>query len=160
MRSPQSLGKAYPDTDARLGVDLNPLADFVGGSIRPALLILFAAVGCVLLIACANVANMLLARATVRARELAVRIAIGAGRARLFRQLLTESIFLALLGGALGVLLAYCGLHLVRVLNPGNIPRPETIGIDPSVLLFTLALCMGTGIFFGVFLPSTLREPI
>jgi putative ABC transport system permease protein len=146
----ESLGRTYPDTDARLGVDLQPFADFVAGSVRPALLILFAAVGFVLLIACGNVANMLTARATARAHELAVRIAVGAGRARLFRQLLTESLFLGLLGGVLGLFFAYWGLHLVRVLSPDNIPRLNTIGIDPSVLLFTLGLCLGTGTFFAV----------
>jgi predicted permease len=146
----ENLGKAYPQTDAHLGVDLFPLVDYVVGSIRPTLLILFAAVGFVLLIACANIANMLLARATARARELAVRIALGAGRARLFRQLLTESVLVAFLGGVLGLFIAYWSLDLLRALNPGNIPYLSEIGIDPKVLGFTLALCMGTGILFGV----------
>ncbi len=145
----ENLGKAYPQTDARLGADLIPLADYIVGSIRPALLILFAAVGFVLLIACANIANMLLARATARARELAVRIALGAGRARLFRQLLTESILVASLGGVLGLIFAYWGLDLLRWLNPSNIPNLSEIGIDFKVLGFTLALSTGTGIFFG-----------
>ena len=146
----ENLGKAYPQTDARLGVDLIPLADYVVGSIRPALLVLFAAVGFVLLIACANIANMLLARAAARARELAVRIALGARRTRVFRQLLTESVLVALLGGVFGLFIAYWSLDLLRTVNPGNIPYLSEIGIDPKVLGFTLALCMGTGILFGV----------
>jgi predicted permease len=146
----ENLGKAYPQTDTRLGVDLFPLADFVVGSIRPALLILFAAVSFVLLIACANIANLLLARATARAKELAVRIALGAGRIRLFRLLLTESVLVALLGGVVGLFLAYWSLHLLRALDPGNIPYLNEIGIDRKVLGFTLVLSMGTGVFFGV----------
>ncbi len=145
-----SLGKEYPQTDARLGLDVTTLSDYLVGSTRPALLLLFAAVGFVLLIACANIANLLLARSTGRARELALRIALGAGRGRLFRQMLTESVMVSFLGGVSGLFVAFWGLHLLRVLNPTNIPRLDEIGIDPKALAFTLALCMLTGILFGL----------
>jgi predicted permease len=144
-----SLGKEYPQTDVRLGVDVDPLADYVVGSVRPALLILFVAVGLVLLIACANVANLLLARATTRAREIAVRIAVGAGRARVVRQLLTESVLLACLGGGFGLVFAFWSLGVLRRLNPGDIPHLKNISIDPAVLVFAIVLCVLTGILFG-----------
>ncbi len=143
------LGKEYPQTDVRLGVDVRPLADYIVGPIRPALLMLFAAVGLVLLIACANVANLLLARAATRAKEMAVRIAVGAGRARLVRQLLTESVLLACVGGGFGLIFAFWSLGVLRRLNPGDIPHLKEISIDPAVLVFAAALCVLTGILFG-----------
>jgi putative ABC transport system permease protein len=145
-----SLGKEYPQTDARLGLSVTSLDDFVVGDIRPALLIMLAAVGFVLLIACANVANLFLARGMTRANEIALRRALGAGRARVFRQLLTESVLISLLGGAAGVILSFAGLRLLQTLNPGDIPRASGITLDGRVLLFTLGVSLLTGIIFGI----------
>ena len=145
-----NLGKQYPQTDARLGVSITSLDDYVVGNTRPALLIMLAAVGFVLLIACANVANLFLARGTMRANEMALRRALGAGRARLLRQLLTESVLISLLGGATGVILSFFGIRLFRILNPGDIPRASGITIDGRVVLFTLGISLLTGIIFGI----------
>ncbi len=151
------LRRAYPGDNAEMGALVQPMHEKVVGSIRPALLVLLGAVGCVLLIACANVANLLLARATGRQKEMAIRTAIGAGSGRIVRQLLTESLLLSMVGGAVGLLLAAWGVQaliaaLGRTLTQGAgiIPRFQEIGIDLPVLGFTLLLTLVTGIVFGL----------
>jgi putative ABC transport system permease protein len=143
-----NLEKAFPGTNRN--VTVTPLTTLVVGDVRTALLILLGAVGFVLLIACANVAHMLLARAAARHREMTVRLALGASRARLLRQLLTESIILALIGGALGVGLARAGLDVLVALSADSIPRSDGIVLDPRVLLFTAVISFVTGIGFGL----------
>jgi putative ABC transport system permease protein len=126
------------------------LDDNVIGPLRPSLLLLLAAVGFVLLIACANVANLLLARATARERELAIRKALGASQIRLVRQLLSESVLLSFAGGVVGVFLATALLPVLRTLRPDTLPRVGETSIDGRVLVFSLALCLGTGVVFGI----------
>ena len=133
----QNLAAAYPQKDHGIGAHIVPLKDAVVGDVRPLLMILLGAVGVVLLIACGNVANLMLARATSRNHEFAIRAALGAGRGRLLRQLLTESVTLAALGGLLGVAIAYWGTAAALKALPDTLPRAGDIGLDSRVLLFT-----------------------
>jgi predicted permease len=146
----RQLGEEYPISNAGFGARADSLHDRIIGPVRPSLLLLLGAVGFVLLIACANVANLLLARASARRREMAVRAALGAGRARLVRQLLTESLLLAAAGGAAGLAVAAWCLEAIRRLGPAEVPRLAEAGIDPGVLLFTGAASVATGILFGL----------
>ena len=146
----QRLAGAYPDANGGVSLRLVPLHQQVTGKVRPALLLLFGAVGLVLLIACANIINLMLVRGAARHKEIAVRSALGAGRMRLLRQLLTESITLSVLGGAAGVVLGSWGVNALLALNPIPIPSYNKIGIDMTVLVFTLAASVITGIVFGL----------
>lgn len=136
--------------DASFGMHVVGLQEQVVGDVRRALLVLLGSVGLVLLIACANVANLLLTRAAGREKEVAIRTALGANWQRLTRQLLTESTVLGLLGGAVGLLVAQLSLGVVRTINPGNIPRLEDIAINGTILVFTFAVSLITGVLFGV----------
>src|SRR4029077_10938666 len=144
------LEQQYPDTNTHKGIRVESALRALVGDIRPALLILLGAVACVLLIACANVANLLLARAMTRHKEMAIRSALGASRMRVIRQLLTESIILSLAGGALGLLLAVWWSDLLVALGKNNIPRALHVGVDWRVLGFTLGVSVFTGIVFGL----------
>ncbi|HUI55365.1 MAG TPA: ABC transporter permease [Bryobacteraceae bacterium] len=147
------LRRDYPDLyppNGGLTFSIVPLLDQVVGDTRGPLVVLLAAVGFVLLIACANVANLSLSRAVGRQKEIAVRAALGAGRSRIVRQLLTESLLLAAGGGALGVLFAGWGVHWIQALGTRSVPRLHEISIDPRVLVFTLGLSLGSGIIFGL----------
>ena len=145
----ERLALQYPDNSAKESAEVRSLHETVIGGVRPALLILLAAVGVVVLIACANVANLLLVRGFVRAREIAIRTALGAARRRLISQMLVESLVVSLIGGALGLLLTYLALGPIQTLSGGSIPRVEDVSIDGRVLLFSLLLSVLTGVLFG-----------
>ena len=145
-----SLSETYPESNTNRRIHIDSLYDDTVQDIRPTLWILFGAVGFVLLIACANVANLLLTRSSVRQKEIAIRSALGASRSRVVRQLLTESVMLSLLGGAAGLLLALWGTDVLISSVPDGIPRLQETGINVWVLGFTLAVAVGTGIIFGL----------
>jgi len=145
-----NLTAAYPDTNTGIGTFIRPLKQTMVGHVSTLLLVLLAAVGFVLLIACVNVANLMLARASARTREFAIRSAMGAGQARLVRQLLTESLLLALLGGALGLLLAGWGTRAALGALAQGLPRSGEVRLDVRVLIFTAVVSLACGIFFGL----------
>ena len=162
-----ALQGQFPETNERLTFNASSLRDLIIGDVRRPLLILFGAVAFVLLVACANVANLLLARVSVRQDELAVRAALGAGRGRLVRQLMTEAVVLGLAGGIVGLLIAYWGTTALVAAQPADIPRLDEIGVNRTVVFFTLVTAVVTGLAFGVLpalqatggaLMGTLRE--
>ena len=144
------LEQQYPDSNTGWSLRLIPLREILVGGSRTMLFILFGAVGFVLLIACANVANLLLVRAAARQKEIAMRTALGASRLRIIRQMITESLLLAIFGGALGALLAVAGVKLLVSLGEDNIPRTANVKIDATVLAFTLLISLATGLLFGL----------
>ncbi len=144
------LAQQYPDSNQGWGTFVMPMQDYAVRDLRAVLYTLLGAVGCVLLIACANIANLLLARATARHREISIRAALGASRARLLRQLLTESVLLSFAGGLAGVLLARWGLDALLASAPPPLTRVGNIHLDTAVLVFSLALSIATGLVFGI----------
>jgi len=144
------LEQQYPDGNSGVGISLVPTQEQTVKEIRPALLVLLGAVAFLLLIACANIANLLLARAASRQKEMSIRAALGASRRRVLRMLLTESLILSLAGGCLGLLLAFWGTQALMALAPDNIPRMNEVGVDARVFGFTLAVSLITGIVFGL----------
>jgi predicted permease len=150
QRVNRGMDATYPDIDAGIKTTIVPLRDQIVGDVRPVLWVLMGAVLFVLLIACVNVANLQLARSTAREREFAVRVALGAQQGRLIRQVLTESVALAMAGGALGLLLSYWGAKAAVAAIPDMLPRAENIGLDGRVLLFTMSISLIAGIVFGL----------
>jgi putative ABC transport system permease protein len=146
----RQLAEEHPQSNARQSMTVQPALQALVGDLRHSLWILLGAVGFVLLIACANVANLLLARAASRQKEIALRTALGAGRARVVRQLLTESLLLAVSGGAIGLAIAYGGMRGLVAIMPPNTPRIEDVRIDGAVLAFTFAVAVATGVVFGL----------
>ena len=146
----ENLARAYPQADKDSGVTLHPLKQDIVGDVAPLLYVLLGAVGFVLLIACVNIANLLLARSTGRTREFAIRAALGASRARVVRQLLTESVLLSFVGGVIGLLLAAWGTRAAIAILPQALPRSGNVGLDVRVLLFTLGVSLLAGILFGL----------
>ena len=146
----QNLARAYPDADKDSGVTVHSLKQDMTGDVAALLYILLGAVGFVLLIACVNIANLLLARSTGRTREFAIRAALGASRGRMVRQLLTESVLLSVAGGAMGLILAAWGTRAAIAILPQALPRANNVGLDASVLLFTLGVSLLAGILFGL----------
>ncbi|HEY9432951.1 MAG TPA: ABC transporter permease [Blastocatellia bacterium] len=146
----ERLAQQFPNSNQGWRIAIQPLREEIAGRARTTLLALFGAVFFVLLIACVNVANLLLARATAREREIAVRSAVGAGRRRIVRQLLTESLLLAVVGGAAGILLAQWAIDTLRALGPEQLPRLQAVNIDGGILLFTLGVTLLTGVLFGL----------
>jgi putative ABC transport system permease protein len=144
------LEKQYPEQNMRLGSVVTPLHEEVVGNIKPALLVLLGAVGFVLLIACANVANLLLARAAARQKEISLRLALGASRTRLIRQFLTESLLLAGMGGVVGLLFSVAGIRILKGFIPDTISQVQAIDLDAKVLFFTLLVSLATGLIFGL----------
>ena len=145
-----NLALQYPATNKDLGVTVVSLQDYVTGSVRPALLLLLAAVGVLLLLACGNIANLLLSFAESRRREIAIRAAMGAGRGRLIRQSLIESVLLAFVGAGAGLMMAYFGLDIVLRWIPSDIPRIQQASIDSGVIVFTYAAAIAAGLLFGL----------
>jgi predicted permease len=158
-RVAESLAATYPDADKGMGISLVPLKTDIVGDVRGTLLVLLGAVSFVLLIACANVANLLLARSTGRSREFAIRAALGAGPWRVIRQLLTESVLLSLAGGLLGLVVAKIAMRMVLTSLGDALPRANEIGLDWRVLLFTAVLSIVTGIVFGLAPAMRLLKP-
>jgi putative ABC transport system permease protein len=146
----ERLAQTYPDSNAGTGVVLVPLRTQIVGDYQKPLVVLLIAVAFILLIACANVANLMMARTAARDREIAIRRAMGAGQMRLIRQMLTESILLSAVGGAIGLLLAGWGVQLLLGLTPKSIPRLEGVSVDRWTLLFTFGVSIGTGMLFGL----------
>jgi putative ABC transport system permease protein len=144
------LATQFPETDKGWRQQLEPLQSVLVGDVGPAFLVLIGAVALVLLIACANIASLILARNTVRQREIAIRTALGAGRSRLVRQLLTESLVLALIGGVAGIFVAAAGVELLKQLGPESLPRLDEVNVNGVVLTFTFAIAIFTGILFGL----------